>query len=259
MISYIALIVFIITLVFLIIKFFKKDLFPFEIILISLLFLLLISEIIFRSILIKFLALTNTFESLYFYSALINIVLLIYLIIYKNNYSNTIIFLGVIIAFVLFLLASSPLASKEIKAPIPALQSNWLILHVSLSFIGEAFFAFSFAVSIYYLIVKDEESKKKADSLIYKSIFIGYPIFTAGALLFGAIWAQNAWGRFWGWDPKETFALITWLVYTIYLHLRLLTKTKVIITVLVSIIGFLLTLFTFFGVNLLLSGLHSYR
>ncbi|HQB62588.1 MAG TPA: cytochrome c biogenesis protein CcsA, partial [Spirochaetota bacterium] len=83
-------------------------------------------------------------------------------------------------------------------------------------------------------------------------------IFTIGALLFGAIWAKNAWGRYWGWDPKETFALITFLVYTLYLHLRIIAKTKIKTTVIISVFGFLLTIFTFLGVNLLLPGLHSY-
>jgi cytochrome c-type biogenesis protein CcsB len=149
-------------------------------------------------------------------------------------------------------------SGKEIMAPIPALQSYWLVLHVSFAFVGEAFFAFSFVAAIYFLLVKDEEKKKRLDRIVYTSIGIGYPIYTAGALIFGAVWAQYAWGSYWSWDPKETWALITWLVYTGYLHTRLVKKWRGNMTALLSIVGFAFTIFTFFGVNYLLSGLHSY-
>lgn len=220
--------------------------------------LLLLFVIISRSIAIKFVALTNTFESLLFFSAIISLLLFIYLVVSKNKVQLFILFIGTIIAFILLALASSPLAPNTIKPPIPALQSGWLILHVAFTFIGEAFFAFGFAAAIYYFFVKNSEQRDNVDRLISTAITIGYPIFTTGALIFGAIWAQSAWGSFWSWDPKENFALITWLVYTIYLHVRLFKKVDQKITVLLAIIGFLLTLFTFFGVNYLFSSLHSY-
>jgi ABC-type transport system involved in cytochrome c biogenesis permease subunit len=258
MISHIAFILLLIALsseiVFLLNK--KTDLISGYILL--LISVLLFAEIIYRSIQIKFIALTNTFESLVFYSGITALILFIYQFYYKRKAIQFILFAGTMIAFVLLAIASSPLVPKEIKPPIPALQSSWLILHVAFSFIGESFFAFSFTASIYYFFTKNKGIKEKLDSLIYTAIGIGYPIFTAGAIIFGAIWAQYAWGRFWGWDPKETFALITWLVYTLYLHLRLVSKVKISTTILIAICGFLLTLFTFFGVNYLLSGLHSY-
>ncbi len=96
------------------------------------------------------------------------------------------------------------------------------------------------------------------DRLMATSIGIGYPIFTAGALVFGAIWAETAWGSWWSWDPKEIWALITWLIYTAYLHTRLVRKMRGRVSAVLVIVGFLATLFTFFGVNFLLSGLHSY-
>ncbi len=83
-------------------------------------------------------------------------------------------------------------------------------------------------------------------------------MFTAGALIFGAIWAQHAWGSYWSWDPKETWALITWIIYTGYLHTRFVKKMRGKGSAVISIIGFVFTIFTFFGVNYLLSGLHSY-
>jgi cytochrome c-type biogenesis protein CcsB len=129
---------------------------------------------------------------------------------------------------------------------------------VTLSFIGESFFIVAFVSSILYLGSRDEEKRERLDRLTYTSIGIGYPIFTVGALIFGAIWAQTAWGNYWSWDPKETWALITWLVYTAFLHTRLVRRLRGRISAILSIVGFAFTIFTFFGVNYLLSGLHSY-
>ena len=114
------------------------------------------------------------------------------------------------------------------------------------------------AVLIESLVVRAEDRKKTADRVTYTAIAIGYPIFTAGALIFGAIWAESAWGSYWSWDPKETWALITWFVYTAYLHSRLVKRFRGTVTAWLALIGFLFTMFTFFGVNYLLAGLHSY-
>ena len=96
------------------------------------------------------------------------------------------------------------------------------------------------------------------DKLIYRAIALGYPLFTVGGLIFGMVWANKAWGRYWGWDPKETWALITFLVYSIYLHVRLARGWNGTWTACLSIVGFIVTMFTLFGVNFLISGLHSY-
>ena len=96
------------------------------------------------------------------------------------------------------------------------------------------------------------------DKLVYFSIIIGYLLFTLGALIFGAIWAEQAWGRYWGWDIKEIWALITWLTYSAYLHLRIIMKATPNILALVAIIGFAFTIFTFLGVNFIFKSLHSY-
>ncbi|MBF0543659.1 MAG: c-type cytochrome biogenesis protein CcsB [Candidatus Riflebacteria bacterium] len=101
-------------------------------------------------------------------------------------------------------------------------------------------------------------SEERMDELIYRAIAIGFPLFTVGALVFGMVWANKAWGRYWGWDPKETWALITFLTYSIYLHLRLTRGWSGNWMAILSVLGFLVTLFTLFGVNLYLSGLHSY-
>ncbi|MEW5746722.1 MAG: c-type cytochrome biogenesis protein CcsB [Nitrospirota bacterium] len=234
---------------------------------------------------------------------------------------------------------------KSIHPLIPALQSNWLLAHVTMSFIAYATFAISFATAIMYLAVTTDkkdasysfwtitlgvflailigmgidflvfrvaESSPEAfikshlfkatfrnssgfiaalsyaaaagfifivwkygsalkriitsfsiepdllDDLTYKNIAIGFPIFTLGGLIFGAIWADQAWGRYWSWDPKETWSLITWFVYAFYLHARFLRGWRGANIAMVAVVGFISTIFTYLGVNLLLSGLHSY-
>jgi ABC-type transport system involved in cytochrome c biogenesis permease subunit len=221
--------------------------------------LLLFATIIVRSIQISFPAVTNTYEAMVFFSAAICLVLFILRAVSKNppilRFS---IFGGTIVALALIMISSSPLVPKAIQPPIPALRSLWLVLHVTLAFIGEAFFAVAFVAAINYLLSKDEGRRGEIDRIMYTTIIIGYPIFTLGALIFGAIWAEAAWGSYWSWDPKETWALITWLVYTAFLHSRLVMKLKGRISAIFSIAGFLFTIFTFAGVNYLLSGLHSY-
>jgi ABC-type transport system involved in cytochrome c biogenesis permease subunit len=220
--------------------------------------LLLFLTTVLRSVQIEFFAITNTFESLVFFSGVIALILFIYKLKAKRSVLPLVMFGGTVLSIILLAIASSPNIPKEALPPIPALRSHWLVLHVTFSFIGEAFFAFAFAASIYFLAAKDEEKKRVADRITYTSIGIGYPVFTAGALIFGAIWAQYAWGSYWSWDPKETWALVTWIVYTGYLHTRFIAKMKGKTSAILSIVGFCLTMFTFFGVNYLLSGLHSY-
>ncbi|MBD2846801.1 cytochrome c biogenesis protein CcsA [Paenibacillus sp. IB182496] len=96
------------------------------------------------------------------------------------------------------------------------------------------------------------------DEITYRSIAIGFPIFTLGALIFAMIWAEIAWSRFWGWDPKEVWALITWLYYSAYLHLRLSRGWQGQRSAWLAVIGFVVVMFTLIGVNLVIAGLHSY-
>lgn len=220
--------------------------------------LLLLVSLVIRSFTINFIALTSSYESLAFYSTIIAIVAFAYSIQKKIPYKPALVFGATMIIIVILAIASSPLIPREALPPIPALRSAWLLLHVSFSFIGEAFFVAGFVASLLFIFTKDEAKLKELDRLTYTAIAIGYPFFTAGALAFGAIWAEQAWGRWWSWDPKETWALVTWLIYTAYLHLRLIAKKDGKLTAWLSVIGFLCTVFTFFGVNYLLPGLHSY-
>ncbi len=219
---------------------------------------------VYRSFAIGFPALTGTFESLVFLSALICLLAWIYRVQARIAFLPLVQFGATIAAAAFLAVASSPIAPKELLAPIPALRSGWLVLHVSLSFIGEALFVASFVASIAFLASKNEKKRLDYDRVAYTSIAAGYPIFTAGALVFGAIWAEQAWGSWWSWDPKEIWALVTWLAYTAYLHLRLVRGRKTApmrkdaLPSIVAVLGFLCALFTFFGVNFLLTGLHSY-
>ncbi|MFQ6070726.1 MAG: c-type cytochrome biogenesis protein CcsB [Candidatus Aminicenantales bacterium] len=171
-----------------------------------------------------------------------------------------------LIVIALMALASSPLMPKEATPLVPALQSYWLWLHVSVTLLGEAFFAFAFITSIMYLFSESKEKKglnpaissEKLDSVSYRCIAIGFPLFTLGGLIFGMVWAYKAWGNYWSWDPKEVWSLITWFVFALYLHTRIVMGWKGRRAALIAIIGFLAAIFTFFGVNYLLAGLHSY-
>lgn len=219
---------------------------------------LLAITVVQRSIAIRFFALTNLYESLLFLAMLAALAVFGLARLKLTADSKALPFAMNMLAIVFLALASSPLAPSAIRPPVPALQSGWLVLHVSFTFIGEIFFAVGLVTAILQLAARDEERRRRFDRLTYTSIAIGYPIFTAGALVFGAIWAENAWGRWWGWDPKETWALITWLTYTAYLHFRLVRKNTSKLMPALVILGFLIAMFTFFGVNFLLKGLHSY-
>lgn len=220
---------------------------------------LLVATLVERSALISFPAVTNTYESLLFFSAAICVVLFILRLVRRTRgFSPFVLFGATVIALALLAVSSSPIAPRAIQPPIPALQSYWLVLHVTFSFIGEAFFVVSFVAAIACLAYRSEERRAEMDRLVAASIGIGYPVFTAGALVFGAIWAETAWGAWWSWDPKETWALVTWLIYTAYLHTRLVKKLRGRVSAVLALAGFAATLFTFFGVNYLLSGLHSY-
>lgn len=229
--------------------------------------------------------------------------------------------------------------SKNVQPLVPALKSNWLLAHVTLSFISYAAFGISFITGLLHIIV-DTENKKSfkyifstvllgfmlfmflsviidvatasnpksvkifhatlgnpstfisiiswlillifvftawfsgsfirnllqnfkidgdfLEDITYKAIAFGFPIFTIGGLVFGAIWADQAWGRYWGWDPKETWSLITWFVYAFYLHAKFIRGWRGSKISIIAVIGFIVTIFTYLGVNIFLSGLHSY-
>ena len=209
--------------------------------------------------------LSNMYESLIFFSWTI---VLIYLIL-ETKYQQKVI--GVFVtpfAFLAIALTSIiPGVNAKITPLVPALQSNWLTIHVTTCFFGYASFAVSFGISLLYLIreKKDAQGRKPTwlpsssvlDEINYKAIVVGFPMLTLG-IITGAAWANYAWGSYWSWDPKETWSLITWFVYAAFLHARLTRDWRGRKAALLSLVGFAAVLFTYFGVNYLISGLHSY-
>lgn len=160
-------------------------------------------------------------------------------------------------------LGYASLLDSTIEPLVPALQSNWLTIHVAVCFAGYAAFAVSFIASVVYLAAYGRSANNsqslvsRLDVLAYKTIAFGFPFLTLG-ILTGAVWANQAWGTYWGWDPKETWSLITWLIYAAYLHARITAGWRGRRAAWLSVVGFLAVIFTYLGVNFLLSGLHSY-
>jgi len=287
--------------------------------------------------------LTNLYESLVFF---VWCLILIYLIIEFRYHTRSFgAFITPVAGLALAFIDLSGM-SKGIQPLVPALQSNWLLAHVMMSFISYSLFGVSFSTGLMYLIVKTDKKTEPAyifwtvmlsifvivlvamgldylnfkllvqsqeeliksylfkatfrsnspmvsvlswiaalaftfviwrygsalkkiikgfgisaetlDDITYKSIAIGFPVFTLGGLIFGAIWADQAWGKYWTWDPKETWSLITWFFYAFYLHGRLMRGWRGKKVAIVAVMGFVAVIFTYLGVNLLLSGLHSY-
>ena len=287
--------------------------------------------------------LTNLYESLVFF---VWALILTYLVVefkYKTRSFGAFVtpMAGLALAFI-----EMSGMSTDISPLVPALQSNWLLVHVFMSFIAYATFAVAFCTGLMYLMSTTEKknewgyvfwtvtlgiflvvlgamgldfikfrlavqtgqlavksilfkatflsgspaivftslaasvglifslwhfggffrrlldsfdlSSEMLDEITYKSIAVGCPVCTLGGLIFGAIWADQAWGVYWSWDPKETWSLITWFVYAFYLHSRLMRGWRGKKAAAVAVIGFIAVIFTYLGVNLLLSGLHSY-
>ncbi|WP_026874638.1 c-type cytochrome biogenesis protein CcsB [Jiangella gansuensis] len=154
---------------------------------------------------------------------------------------------------------------------VPALRSYWLVVHVGAAVVAFGLFTVS-AVTSALQIVSERSAKRgrttgfgaslpdsgTLDRLSYRLTAIAFPIWTFGPLILGAIWAEVSWGRYWGWDPKEVWALITWLAYAAYLHARATAGWKGSKASVVSLVGYGTVLFSYFGVNIFFNGLHSY-
>ncbi len=158
------------------------------------------------------------------------------------------------------------LLPRHVRPLMPALQSNWLAIHVGTAVVSYGAFAVAAGLSFIYLISFNKKSDKRSllpdpdacDFLSYRIIAFGYLMLTL-VIITGAIWARSAWSRYWGWDPKETWSLITWIIYSVYLHLRYNRGWKGKPAAWFAVIGFVAVIFTFIGVNNLLPGIHSYR
>jgi cytochrome c-type biogenesis protein CcsB len=159
--------------------------------------------------------------------------------------------------------------AQHIAPLVPALQSYWMKIHVPANFIGYGSFSVAAMVGVAYLFRNHQEQRpggaansrlpdlELLDDVMYKSIALGFAFFTLATIL-GALWAAEAWGGYWSWDPKETWALIVWLNYAAWLHMRLTKGWRGTPMAWWALIGLFVTIFAFLGVNMFLSGLHSY-
>ena len=222
--------------------------------------------IILRGIAVGRAPLTNLYESLTFVAwALVAI----YLILERKQ---KIIALGAFVSLVaLIITACTMILPREINPALtPALHSRWSVVHVTSSLVAYASFILAFAATLGYIVQERLLKSKRinalqqqlpsldaVDHLAYKMVALGFPMLTLGVVT-GAMWAQSAWGSYWSWDPKETWSLVTWLVYAAYLHMRIVRGWRGKWANRLLLIGFAAVLVTFFGVNFIPHGLHRY-
>nr|YP_009546338.1 cytochrome c biogenesis protein [Gelidium gabrielsonii]AYO27686.1 cytochrome c biogenesis protein [Gelidium gabrielsonii] len=236
--------------------------------------------------------LSNLYESLLFLSWGTT---LVHLILEKQNNSKLIgaISSPISLFTIAFATMSLPIDMKKASPLVPALKSNWLMMHVSIMMISYATLIIGSLLSVLFLIVsrgkninlkgksynynsmhnaelkynntyiaytdnpKNINLLERIDNLSYRTIGLGFPLLTIG-IIAGAIWANEAWGSYWSWDPKETWALITWLIFASYLHTRLTKSWQGKKPAILASIGFLVIWICYLGVNFLGKGLHSY-
>jgi len=212
-------------------------------------------------------------SNLYEVFILFSIITALLYLFYERRYQTRVLggfVLLVISAAVAFLLwYAFDRNAADIQPLVPALKSYWMKIHVPANFIGYGAFALAAMVATAYLIRQKAErgaanglamtlpELEILGDLMYKSIALGFAFFTLATIL-GALWAAEAWGGYWSWDPKETWALIVWLNYAAWLHMRLSMGWRGSPMAWWAIIGLFVTLFAFLGVNMFLSGLHSY-
>lgn len=216
---------------------------------------------------------SNLYESLVFYACCTAFVYIIFEFVYNFRVVGA---LASVLSMLILLYAT--LQDDTIRPIMPALKSNWMLVHVVTYMLGYAAFGISFITSIIYLVVKPFAKKRSAredkeegkeipttnfDKLSYKVVAFGFPFLTLG-MVTGAVWAKKAWGDYWSWDPKETWSLITWFAYLIYLHTPLIlpkmnvNKSKAsVILAFWLLISFGIVNFTFVGLNYLPSAADS--
>ena len=213
--------------------------------------------------------LTNMYESLVFFAWCTTLLYLYLEYRYKARVVGA--FVLPCVAVAMAYASFSDRIDDRINPLIPALQSNWLIAHVVTCFIGYAAFAVAGGLGLMYLIKRRAVQRQAPadsiggslpelrviDDLTHRTIVFGFLWLSAG-IITGAVWANEAWGTYWSWDPKETWSIITWFLYASTLHARFTRGWSGRRIAWLAIAGFFAVFFTYFGVNFLLSGLHSY-
>jgi cytochrome c-type biogenesis protein CcsB len=184
----------------------------------------------------------------------------------------------VLLPVILMMFLAGTVLYSQAQPLVPALQSYWLAIHVTLVSIAEGALMTSAVLTVLFL-VRDRYERVVAkpgtavgtvarfgarlpasatlDKAAYRVVAFSFPLYTV-AIICGAIWAEAAWGRYWGWDPKETWAFIVWVVYAGYLHARATAGWKGRAAAWINLLGFGAITFNFFVVNIVVSGLHSY-
>ncbi len=208
---------------------------------------------------------SNMYESITFTMGSFAIIGVVFESLYRRAWMGFVVALAG--TFCMTMANSMPLHQRKIDPLVAVLNSVWLNYHVTSLLVSYAAFLLSFLFALAYF-AKDVggsrlnflPSQDTLEKLCYRAVLVGWPLLTIGIFL-GAVWANTAWGRYWSWDPKETWAFITWLTYTIYLHLRMVRGWRGRWSVAASMIGFVMVLITYFGVSYLpglAGGLHSY-
>jgi cytochrome c-type biogenesis protein CcsB len=221
--------------------------------------------VVYRCLVFKSFAVSGLYESLSFFAWVIVLVYLISEFRHKQHIDGVF-----VLPLAVSLAAYASVINSDIK-PLPAvLRSPWMAVHVTLCFLSYACFTLAFCFAVMYIWQEKELKSRKVDvfffrlpalefldRLGYRAIVFGF-VFLSLGIVSGSIWAQKAWGTFWSWDPKETFSLILWLIYLVYLHGRLMAFWRGKKSARLAIIGFAIMIFTYLGVSFLLPGLHSY-
>ncbi len=196
--------------------------------------------------------------NMYEFSVLMVMVILLGYFFVRRSINNPVfdLAMGVMLTMLFAMLGSLP---SELRPLMPALQSRWLSAHVATAILAYSAFAIAFCLGIIYLIQADREERvlKVIDRKIYRLVVWGFALLTL-VIITGAVWAEEVWGNWWSWDPKETWSLVTWVVYATYLHARRTSEWRGRKSAWLVVIGFIVVLFTLFGVSILLPGLHSY-
>jgi cytochrome c-type biogenesis protein CcsB len=214
----------------------------------------------------------NMYEFIAAFTCMAVLVLVAASVLYRAYYLGLFVLLPVVFALGIDLTVVYTPAGQL----VPALQSYWIAIHVTAMIVAIGLFIFGAVVTTLYLIADRSERRAKLgrpswavgvmqhlpsarvlDRLSYRSILFAFPVWTFGVMA-GAIWADHAWGRYWGWDPKETWSFITWVVYAMFLHARATAGWRGKRAGYIQLIGFGCLMFNVVGINLWVSGLHSY-
>ena len=218
--------------------------------------------IILRGIGVGRLPLTNQYEFATSFAWGLSLLSLVFIFKYKfyvmGAFGSPVIFL---------IIGYAAMQSKEVRELMPALRSGWLGFHVSTAIIAYGAFGVCFVLGIIFLLREKMKNhgfldqhipdSEKLDLIAYRSAALGI-LFLSFTIITGAIWAERAWGSYWSWDPKETWSLVTWIIYAVYLHLRVRRNWHGKSAAIFAVIGFICVLFTYIGVNTFIPGIHSY-